>query len=190
MRTFCLFLFLLIAANVFACKCESQPFTMEGIKQYELIFTGTVVAISGCDKTSKATFTVNELYKGKCFENVAVEFDCSSSCGMSFQPGETWIIFATYKKYGEPEVNLCSHSRRKFADEKDDFYLQTSGLSFIDAATFLKKNLGIHAVNTKNVEAEQHHENIRPDGSQTLLYLGAGLLALVAFYFLGRKFFK
>jgi hypothetical protein len=190
MRTFFLFFLFLFSANAFACKCDTLPFTLEGIERYELIFTGEVTAVSVCDKIATATFTVKELYKGKCFESVTVEFDCSSSCAMSFAPGETWIIFATYEKYGEPQVSLCSHSRRKFADAKDDFYFQLSGISFSEAEAFLKKNLGIQPFSVKKVEEEQHHENIRPKGYESLWYLVAGFVVLFIFYFLGRKFLK
>ncbi|MDQ3111776.1 MAG: hypothetical protein M3R17_17950 [Bacteroidota bacterium] len=190
MRKIFLFLLLLVSSVAIACKCDTPPFSADVLKSYELIFTGEVTAISGCDKTANVTFAVKELYKGKCFANVSVEFDCSSSCQMSFEPGQAWIIFATYKKYGEAEVNLCSHSRRKFVEEKDDFYLQMSGMTFEETQASLKKNLGVQELNVKAPEAEQHHENIRPGGYETLWYLAAGFIALIAFYFLGRKFLK
>jgi hypothetical protein len=190
MRTFCLYIFLFFSANAIACKCDTTSFTLEGIKRYELIFAGEVTSVSICEQKPKATFTVKELYRGKCFDTVSVEFDCSSSCAMSFSPGETWIIFATYEKYGKPEVELCSHSRRKFADEKDDFYFQLSGISFGDAQAFLKKNLGTQPFSIKTAEEDQHHENIRPKGYEALWYLIAGFVVLFLFYFLGNKFLK
>lgn len=192
MRTFLVVLLLILfsPAEIKACTCEAVPFSLEAVKPYELIFIGEVVAVSGCDQTSKATFAIKELYRGKSFANSIVEFDCSSACQMSFAPGQTWIIYATYKKYGEADVNFCSFSRQKFASEAEDFNTTTHGMNFNEEQQWLKKNLGIQALNEKNTEAEQHHENIRPDGSQTLIYLGAGFLALILFYFLGRKFLK
>ncbi len=180
----------LSSSEAYACKCDFVPVSMESIKQYELIFYGEVVAISGCDKTAKATFTIKELYRGKTFANTQVEFDCSSSCAMNFAPGQTWLIFSTYKKYGEAEVGFCSHSRERFAEGTEDYNASAYGMSFAEEQEWLKKNLGIQSLNEKSVEAEQHHENIRPGGSQTLIYLGVGLLAVVLFYFIGRKFLK
>ena len=180
----------LFASDTHACKCNFVPVSMESIKPYELIFIGEVVAISGCDKTAKATFLIKELYRGKSFANTTVEFDCSSSCAMNFTPGQTWIIFATYKKYGEAEVNFCSHSRAKVAEGTEDYNASVYGMSFNEEWEWLIKNLGTKVLNEKNAEAEQHHENIRPDGSQTLIYLGVGFIAVVLFYLIGRKILK
>jgi hypothetical protein len=185
-----LLIFFLPRTNVSACDCVSNPVNLETIKSAELIFMGEVVAISGCDGTAKATFSVKELFRGKTFANETVEFDCSSSCQMSFLPGETWLIYATYKKYGESEVNFCSLSRKKFSNESDDYYTATHQMNFTEEQEWLKKNLGLQQLNEKEPEAEQHHENIRPEGYQMLWYLGGGLLAVIAFYFIGRKFLK
>jgi hypothetical protein len=192
MRSLCIFLFtfFLFSIKGFACDCQTIPVSLETIKPAELIFIGEVSAISGCDKTSKATFHVKELFRGKCFENTAIEFDCTSDCQMSFAPGQTWIIYATYKKYGEAEVQFCSYSRQQFAAEAEDFNTAVHGMSFTEEEAWLKKNLGVQQLNVKNTEAEQHHENIRPEGMQTLWYLVAGFLGLVLFYFIGRKFLK
>ena len=187
---FFLALFFLPWTNSFACDCVTNPVNLETIKSAELIFIGEVVAISGCDITSKATFSVKELFRGKTFANETVEFDCSSSCQMSFAPGETWLIYATYKKYGESEVSFCSFSRKKFSNESDDYYTATHQMNFSEEEAFLKKNLGLQKLNEKEPETEQHHENIRPEGYQILWYLGGGFIALIFFYFIGRKFLK
>src|SRR6185436_2562869 len=100
-----LFLFIFSFQKTFACDCEMATVSAESISKYELIFVGKVVAISGCDESAKANFAVEKLFRGKCFSATDVEFDCSSDCQMSFVPGQTWIIYATYEKYGEPKVH-------------------------------------------------------------------------------------
>ncbi len=173
-----------------ACDCKTVPVSMESIKSTELIFIGEVVAISGCEGTSKATFSVKELYKGKCFANTTVEFDCSSDCQMSFVPGQTWLIYATYKKYGEAEVNFCGYSRLQMESDKEDFNSVAHGMTFPEEVAWLKKNLGEQKINDAIQVDHPLHENIHPNGMQTLYYLMAGFLALALFYFVGRKFLK
>ena len=171
-----------------ACDCGNGLLTLDAIKSSELIFLGDVSAVSGCNGTSKATFNVQELFRGKCYRNVAVEFDCSSDCQMSFAPGQTWIIYATYKKYGEPEVKFCSYSRQLIAGE--DYNTIAHGMDFNAEKSWLEKNLGLHELNIKAPGDDQHHENIRPEGYEALWYLGGGFLALIALYFISRKFLK
>lgn len=176
--------------GLFACDCKTIPLTKESIESVELIFLGKVVALSGCDKTAKVSFSVDELYRGKCFANVEIEFDCTSDCQMSFNPGQTWIIYATYKKYGEAEVNFCSYSRQLFANEKSDYNTVIHGLTFSDEKNWLHKNLGLQVLNVKEDAMNQHHENERPDGYKFLWYLGAGFFGLIFIYFISKKLLK
>jgi hypothetical protein len=185
-----LFVFFLSLQKSLACDCKTIPLSEASIKNVELIFLGDVVAVSGCNGTSKVSFHVKELYRGKCFEETSIEFDCSSDCQMSFVPGQTWLIYATYKKYGEAIVDFCSYSRQQFASEKDDFNTIAHGMNFSDEKNWLKKTVGIQKLNVKDVGYEQHHENIRPQGFEILWYLAAGFIGLLVFYFLGRKFLK
>jgi hypothetical protein len=108
---------------------------------------------------------------------------------MDFAPGQTWIIYATYKKYGEPEVDFCSYSRQQIPS-KDDFNSLIHGMSYDEEITWLQKNLGVKELNVQKAEDGQHHLNIRPKGYEALWYLVAGFVVLFLFYFLGRKFLK
>jgi hypothetical protein len=176
--------------RMISCDCQTAQVDMKTIASSELIFLGKVVAISGCNGTAKANFLVQELYRGKCFAETSIEFDCSSDCQMDFAPGQTWLIYADYIKYGEPQVKFCSFSRQQFDNEKDDFNSLSHGMTFEAEKNWLKKNLGLQQLNVKDEATEQHHENIRPQGSDILLYLGLGLVGVIGFYFLGRKFLK
>jgi hypothetical protein len=185
-----LFLFIFLFQKTFACDCQMAALKMETLASYELIFYGKVIAVSGCDEKAKAHFSVEKLFKGKCFPSTDVEFDCSSDCQMSFSPGQTWIIYATYEKYGEPKVEFCSYSRQQFSKETDDYNTTTHGMTFADELTWLEKNLGLQKLNEKDIQSQQHHENIRPEGYDFLWYLAFGLIGLIAIYFLNKKFLK
>ena len=182
--------FFLSLQHIFGCVCQLVPVSEKAIASSEFIFLGKVIAISGCDKTAKASFSVQELFRGKSFANTEIEFDCSSDCQMSFVPGQTWLIYAKYKSYGKAEVEFCGYSRQQFANEKEDYNTPIHGMTFGEEEIWLKKILGLQSLNVKDPIAEQHHENIRPQGFQVLYYLGFGFIALIAIYFVGRKFLK
>ena len=190
MRRLILFLLIFSFRPAFACDCEMTGVTMESISAYELIFVGKVVAISGCDKNAKANFQVEKLFRGKCFASTDIEFDCSSDCQMSFVPGQTWIIYAKYKKYGQAEVHFCSHSRQQFQAEEKDYNTSVHGMTYSEELSWLEKNLGEQKLNEKDIESEQHHENLRPEGYAFFWYYGFGLLGLIAIYFITKKFLK
>ncbi len=182
--------FFLLLQQVAACDCKMIPLSEKTLTSSELIFLGKVIAISGCNKTAKVSFAIDELYRGKSFSNVEIEFDCSSDCQMSFVPGQTWLIYATYKSYGKAEVGFCSYSRQQFANEKEDYNTSLHGMTFSDEKIWLKKTLGVQTLNVKDPVNEEHHENIRPQGMQVLVYLAIGFISLIAIYFVGRKYLK
>lgn len=177
-------------STLVACDCETIPISVQSIASSELIFLGKVVAISGCDKTSKASFSIQELFRGKAFANIEIEFDCTSDCQMSFSPGQTWIIYAKYKTYGKAEVFFCGYSRQQFANEKDDYNSVAQGMNFDDEKKWLENNVGVQTLNEKNPMADDLHENIHPNGYQILYYLGFGFVGLIVIYFVGRKYLK
>ena len=190
MRRLFFLLFIFFVQKSFACNCSMDAVSVETIKKFDLIFIGKVAAISGCDKRAEVSFSVQKLFRGKCFPETALEFDCTSDCQMNFAPGETWIIYANYTAYGKAEVQFCSYSRQQFANEKEDYNTSVHGMNFTEELNWLTKNLGEQKLNEKDIQAEQHHENLRPQGYWVLFYLGGGLLGLIAFYFLSRKFLR
>ncbi len=187
---FLLSVFIFPFHETFACDCQMAAVSTQSISPYELIFYGKVVAVSGCDVNAKVNFTVEKLFRGKCFPSTSVQFDCSTDCQMSFSPGQTWIIYATYEKYGEPKVEFCSYSRQQFANEKDDYNTVAHGMDFSNELAWLEKNLGIQKLNEVDIQSQQHHENIRPQGYEFLWYLGFGFVGLIVIYFLTQKFLK
>jgi hypothetical protein len=192
MRRLTFFLLLIFSfQKTFACDCKMAGVSMETISKYELIFVGKVVAISGCDDgTAKAYFTVEKLFRGKSFPATDLEFDCSSDCQMTFIPGQTWIIYATYAKYGHPKVHFCSYSRQQFPTDATDYNSAVHGMNFSAELSWLEKNLGLQKLNEKDIQSEMHHENIRPEGYAFFWYYGFGLLGLIVIYFITKKFLK
>ena len=184
------FLFLIFIAfqqKASACNCNAVVTDEKSIRQYDFIFLGKVIATSGCDKTSKAKFVVDELFRGKSYATTEVEFDCSSDCQMSFLPGQVWIIYANYTGYGQSKVDFCSLSRMQFDNEKDDFNSASHGMSFKDEVLFLETKLGKQKLNEVDKIDQQHHENIIPNPVQATIALVCGIVGVLLLYFIVRK---
>jgi len=170
----------------FACECPPlKPFDKEYTSQFDLIFLGTVDSVSPCDKQAKAIFRVEKLFKGKSFEIAEVYFDCSTSCQMNFAKGEQWIMYTNYAKYGIPEVDFCSRSRRKFTSDSLDYFIATHMLNFEQEEAQLKDMLGIKTTLQEN-DAYLQHELIKPKGYTLLWLLGISFVLL----FVALWFFK
>ena len=184
------FVFIFSFQQAFACDCKNVALSLKSISSYELIFYGKVVAVSGCDKNAHANFNVEQLFRGKCYPSTDLQFDCTTDCQMSFSPGQTWIIYATYEKYGKPKVDFCSYSREQFANEKEDYNTVVHGMDFSDELIWLKKNLGEQKLDVVDIQAQQHHENTRPQGYEFLIYLALGFVGMIVIYFIVQKFLK
>ncbi len=133
-----------------ACKCEDHPpLTKIQCNPYDLIFEGTVDSVSGNKETfGFVYFSSSALYKGSLPDHGMIRFDASSDCAMSFQKGETWIVYAQYYKYALAGVDFCSRSRKKFTTG-DDYYAALNGMTFLDEEQFLLKTFGVHASGTQ-----------------------------------------
>lgn len=70
-----------------------------------------------CNEINKAHFLVQELYLGTSTSEIDVYFDCTGDCKMTFNPGETWIIYASLARIGKPKVSICSRSRKLVDNE-------------------------------------------------------------------------
>lgn len=183
-------LLLAVSGWIRACDCPPEAVNETTMRSYDFIFSGKVLAVSGCDKDAQVTFEIQQLYKGKSYATSSVQFDCLSDCQMSFVPGEEWIIYSDYVLYGQGQVKFCSLSRKKIADAKEDFYNISHGMDFESEKQMLLNIFGEQKLNVKDPKQEQHHQLIHPEGMQIVWYLAAGLAGLAAFYFLGKKFLK
>ena len=130
-----LFTFFLVVVSFFAFACECPPIEPASKKiceQYDVIFYGKVDSIIPCgtEGIGTAYFSIISLYKGSAEQHVSVDYDCTSSCMMSFAKGEEWIIYSVYQHFDLLTVSLCSHSRKKITDGSADFYEAASQRTF------------------------------------------------------------
>lgn len=194
MRILLISVLIFTSSYSFACECSSlSPISKELCKDYDVIFYGTVDSIGACnDKWSAiAYFTISDLYKGKVQQQVEINFDCNTECMMSLAPDDEWIIYAKYLKFDFLQISICEHSRKKFNDDAQDFYLIDTKRTFAEELGFLKTNLEIQAfvqpTIVNNTVADTSRDNTQPSSWGKVTLLLVSLLVMAIVYFVTRK---
>jgi hypothetical protein len=175
-----------INSQLYACNCPPiKPIDAEWCKKYDVIFFGKVDSIEKCsiNGKSKVYFSLSKLYKGAVQPKAFLEFDCSSSCMMSFTINEEWLIYSTYQKFDLLGLNICSHSRKKFATAEQDYYLASSQRKIEDEMQVLNELLGEKTFATENnlnqMQSALKPVNEQPSGISKLILLLVSLSAML-----------
>lgn len=186
-----LILFTLFASSTaLACQCASlPPVTKEVCDGYNIIFSGQVDSVSACDDKglSIVHFTIDEVYKGTVMQNVRVEFDCASSCMMSFAKGDSWLMYTNFEKFDLLTVSLCSHTRKFFVEESQDIYALSAQQTFEEEKQFLGKTLGTQAFKEIVQPGDVTGRNEQPSGMNKLLLIAISIAAMAVIYFILKR---
>lgn len=181
----------LLVNSAAACQCmQLERLSFASIAKYDIIFLGQVIAISDDDIKSRASFRVTEVYKGKSYPQIELEYDGATDCSMNFVPGETWIIYGKWSEYGIPRADMCGHSRVKMKDGQVDYYDDGIRGTYSEELKWLNDSLGIQAFIDPNDHKDLGHKNEIPGPGQAFGYLAAGLVGLGAIFFFVRRMFK
>jgi len=183
---------LFCSIKIIACDCPTVPKLNEAyIKDYQLIFRGSVKSLGECNEINKAHFFIQELYKGDSPKEIDVFFDCTSDCKMFFYPGETWIIYANFIQLGKPKVKNCSRSRKLIDNEiKLSTNYIASDFNFNEECEWLRKNSGLQPFLEENKNSTLTHRNQLPNRNSQLILIASSLGGLLLVYFLMNKFLK
>ena len=110
---------------------------------------------------------------------------------MSFSKGEEWLIYSEYLKFDYLATSICSHSRKYFNDEANDFYQATAKKTFEEEKQFLKSNLNIQSfieLNELQLQNEQFkRHNTQPDPMSKLWLLIISVTSAAVIIFVTRK---
>lgn len=169
------------------CTCDFiLPMTFESTAGVPIIFYGEVKEVdSDCNEESIITFEIIELYKGNLTKSQEAYYQCGTECGMSFIPGERWIVYSTINNAQYPVLDWCSRTRREFLTEGSDFYEGVLFSTFQEELSFLRKNFEAN----KNFKAglkERQYEKVPVKLIPWLLGIGA-LFMILGYVLLGKK---
>lgn len=115
------------AGGAHACSCAGGGSTEKEFRQSTAVFSGEVVEVGelptspqgpmdpGMPFLAPVTFDVNAAWKGVAGDSVVVHGQGpGASCGLDFEPGETYLVFAGgtgRSGEGPLQTGLCSETR-------------------------------------------------------------------------------
>lgn len=136
-----LFTFFLQPSPALACSCASPPDPLTAKDLSAAVFTGKVLRVnertdwigllSFWDKPVRrgfdVIFEVQSTWKGVDQQQVLIVTDgLGGACGIPFQPGQEYLVYASYWELNELETNICTRTVLK-TDAGED--LQVLGLA-------------------------------------------------------------
>ena len=189
MKYFRILLFIIASKTSFACQCPLSTLDQKELQKYEIIFKGKIKSIKLDKEKSEAVFTISELYKGMMHEEFRILFNDADVCKLELRAGDEWIIYSNYYQIDNAKLDFCSRSRRYIKNIKEDYFAETTGLSYDEEQLYLQTNLGLHKLMKKNPNIVEDR-NILPDQTQFVVILICSMLGLILFYWLFGKLFK
>lgn len=181
--------FFLMVQAAQACQCPVTSLSEAELAKYDIIFKGKIDSLYLNGKKSEAVFRIDELYKGMVTKDFTLLFDDEDVCKLELRRGDEWIIYANYHQIDKAKLDFCSRSRKYIKNAKEDFFAETSGVSYEDEFKFLQETLGLHKVMKGNPNKVENR-NILPTTNQLILGFLCSLAGLFLFYWLFNRFFK
>lgn len=188
-QRFFIFLFIFTYKLSIACQCPLSQLNEKELNKYDIIFKGTIKSIKLNKEKSEAIFSVSELYKGLIAQDFKIIFNDEDVCKLELRIGDEWILYTSYYQVDNAKLDFCSRSRKFIKNIKEDFFAETTGLSYDEELRYLQSKLGLHKV-LKNNPNRVENRNIIPNTNQLIIYLIGSIVGLVFFYFLINKLFK
>lgn len=109
--------------DAYACSCLPPPPVATAVAESTAVFLGTIVTMTPPSTPTAsvvATFSVQRVWKGSTTATQVQVYTPSNSaaCGLSFAPGDQWLIYAN-EVDGNLSAILCSRSAPRSAAQQD-----------------------------------------------------------------------
>jgi len=189
MKQLLLILLIVFSEISFACQCPLTQLNEKELQKYEIIFKGKISSIKLNKEKSEAIFNINELYKGIAGEQFKVLFDDLDVCKLELRVGDEWIIYSNYLQIDNAKLDFCSRSRKYIKNVNEDYYAETTGISYDEELRYLQEHLGLHKL-MKNNPNKVENRNIIPNTNQFIMSALGSIIGLLVFYFIVNKLFK
>jgi hypothetical protein len=188
-QTLFIILLILSCKVSIACQCPLSTLDQKELQKYEIIFKGKIKSIKLDKEKSEAIFIVSELYKGMLADDFKIIFNDGDVCKLELRVGDEWIIYTNYFQVDNAKLDFCSRSRKYIKNIKEDFFAETTGITYDEELRYLQENLGLHKLMKNNPNVVENR-NIIPNNNQFIIVLICSMLGLIAFYWLFNKLFK
>jgi antitoxin component YwqK of YwqJK toxin-antitoxin module len=131
-----LFLFLVLVASFGICQACScippSPLSVKDFNETSVVFIGQVKQVKTLSNPDsynqvEVLFEITQNFKGlsKVKEVKIYTASSSAACGITFQRGESWVLYAN-NFHGVLSTNLCTRSRRQSFAKKEDLAMLQS----------------------------------------------------------------
>ena len=174
---------------ILACQCPLTTLNEKEIAKYDIIFKGSLKSLKLNKENSEAIFSISELYKGLISQDFKILFNNEDPCKLELRVGDEWVIYSNYYQVDNSKLDFCSRSRKYIKNIKEDYYAETTGISYEEELRYLQTNLGKHKL-LKNNPNKVENRNIIPNNIQFIVILASSILGLLLFYWLINKLFK
>jgi hypothetical protein len=177
-----------------ACDCGAfPPLTKEIFKTNnpkQVVFKGKVLSIAPCNELGECVFMVEALFSGTATRHLSAVYDCSSSCQMTFSPGEEWIIYGEYLQLEKIKIEFCSRSRKMNQLANTEADKIAYGLTSTEEFEWLKQNIGTKPLKESAVNHELAHKNEKPSPTTKIILLIVSMGFMAFFILFSRRFLK
>jgi len=190
MKQLLLIILLILSSKLsFACQCPLSTLDLKELQKYEIIFKGKIKSIKLDKEKSEAIFSISELYKGILADDFKIIFNDADPCKLELRVGDEWIIYSNYYQIDNAKLDFCSRSRKYIKNIKEDFFAETTGISYDEEQRYLQEQLGLHKLLKTNPNVVENR-NIIPNQTQFAVILICSMLGLIIFYWIFNKLFK
>jgi hypothetical protein len=176
-----------------ACDCNPQEiqFSDAYVNTQQVVFLGKTVSVSKGTDYNKATFFIQQLFKGTASQKFDVYFESKDNCSLKFNEGEDWLIYANYKR-GKALAVYCSRCRKNVinTNKNVDLTYVKNDLSFDEEVEKLSELLGKQNFSKGITNSETMHNNIIPNGWQRIVLIIVSAVGLVLAYIALDRVFR
>ena len=114
----------LLASSAEACRCKAPPPPKEAAAEADAVFTGKVLKVGEPSDTGRAIqLEIESTWKGTEGKKITITTpNESAGCGFTFEPGQSYLIYAYKSTDGEKktfETNLCTRTKSLDAAKED-----------------------------------------------------------------------
>lgn len=109
------------APSAHACSCMMPEPPQESLAKSEAVFSGKVTSVkSDTDMQQVIAIDVTNIWKGVSSSKIAITTPRdSAACGVNFETGKEYLVYAYSDEDGSLATNLCSRTHEITANDED-----------------------------------------------------------------------
>lgn len=174
----------------YACQCPIIQWNKELANQNDVILRGVIKNIYPHQNNyTVAEVEVINLFKGQPFKLYKVLFPENDECALPLNTGDEWLIYGKSKQINSCEIKWCGLSRKKFANDAEDFFISTHIITYDEELKKLQTSFPEIEIKN-NPTSYAAHKNIIPNKYELYIYLTLSFVGFLIIFYLIKKYLK